>query len=113
MPEFDVYRAGRKIASKSFRKSFYIVKELGVDVLRWEADEEQNSPQQGGIIHVWVQLVSLAPVARYQISFVRSDWQLIMDGMSKERRFYPKIEIETGVIELRHNDYNFVCSFGY
>lgn len=111
MPVFEIYCSGKKIAEKRFRSNFYVVKELNEERLRWEADEEQRYQKKGGEIHIWIQTISTAPVARRQILFVRPDWQLCINGTTMEQKFYSEVDVEGKLIELRHSDYSFCCSF--
>jgi hypothetical protein len=106
MPLFEIYRGGKAIASKEFENQFFIVNELDNDVLRWEADGESRS-RKGGVIHIWVQSASTTP----QISFLRPDWRLTIDGVQLEPRFYEDIDVGGKTIELQYNDYCFVCRF--
>lgn len=107
MPTVHVYLAGKRIVSKEFCSNFYVIKDLARNELFWEADDEQGSSIRAGEIHVWIQRASLAP----QISFVRPDWQLVMDGVVMDQAFYTEVDVEGKTIELKHNDYRFVCSF--
>lgn len=110
MPTFEIYQAGRRVASKQFRGNFYIVKELD-NTLSWEADEEQGRSKKGGAFQIWVQTLSLAPPKR-QILFVRPDWKLIIDGVEMDQQYYEAVDVEGKTIELHHGDYGFVCTFG-
>jgi hypothetical protein len=102
-----IYRAGRKIVSKEFQNKFWISKEITGDELFWEADEEQHLPK-GGIFQIWILGASSTPM----IAFVAPDWQVIIDGVALEQGPYDDhIGINGKTVELRHNDYRFVCSF--
>jgi len=111
MPEVDIYYNGKKIETKQFSRSFYIIKELGSERLYWETGQEQRSSQEGGEIHIWIQTVSSSPRVRRRIIFVRPDWQLVVDGTIMEKRFYTELEVEGRAIELRYNNYCFICLF--
>jgi len=107
MPTIHIYQTRGKVASREFRNSFYIVKEIGKNKLFWEADEEQGSSGRGGKIHIWIQRASYAPL----ISFVRPDWRLIIDGIVMDQGLYTEVDVEGKTIELQYNDYRFVCAF--
>lgn len=107
MPVFEIRYQGENIASKVFRSNFYVVKFLEKDDLYWEADEEQALSKKGGEIHIWVQNASKSPL----ISFVRPDWQLIVDGVSFERNFHTEIDVDGRTVELQYGEYCFLCAF--
>ena len=107
MPTIHIYQDGKKIESKEFRDQFYIIKNIDNDRLYWETGEEQRLSARGGVIHIWIQNASSCP----KISFVRTDWQLIIDGVALERNLYEQIDVSGKTIELRYRNYQFVCSF--
>lgn len=109
MPRFEIYQLGKKIGTKDFRGAFYVIKEIDSDELRWEADEE-GAASGGGVIHIWVQTLSTTGIVQRQISFVRPDWQLIIDGTAMEHKFYQYVDVTGKTVELQYNDYRFVCS---
>jgi hypothetical protein len=103
----DIYWARKKIAFKNFIGNFYIVKDLETNELFWEADQEQRYPSTRiGEFQIWIQQANSAP----QISFVRPDWQLVIEGIVMERAFYTEVDIAEKTVELKHEDYRFVCS---
>ena len=108
MPTMHIYRAGRKIASKEFQNRFDISKEIRGDELFWEADEEQHLPK-GGIFQIWLWGASSTPM----IAFVAPGWQVILNGVTLERRLCDDHIWINGntAVELQHNDYRFVCFF--
>lgn len=106
MPMMQIQRANKPTESKPFCNSFYIILRLD-GTLVWESDEKQGRDKQGGVFHVWIQSGSFNPI----LSFVRPDWQLILDGNLMPQGFYEKVPLSGRVMELLYQDYSFVCVF--
>lgn len=106
MNTIDIYLADKRIESKNFIGNFYIIKDSGTDELFWKADGEQDPLSRTGEFQIWIQRANTAPL----ISFVRPDWQLILDGIVMEQVFYSEVDIAGKVVELKYDNYRFVCS---
>ena len=121
MLTINIYKSGKKIDTKSFKKNFYILKdEQG---LYWETGEEQyekaeiardnkelgKTLRKGGVFEIWIRArLSLSPA---DIQLIKPDWQLIIDGIVMERGVYADVYVSGKTIELVHGEYRFVCSF--
>jgi hypothetical protein len=102
----DIYLAEEKIASENFTGNFYIIKDLKTNKLFWKADSEQYPSNDTGMFQIWIQRANRAA----SISFILPDWQLAIDGVSLEQSFYSDVNISGRIVELKYNNYRFVCS---
>jgi hypothetical protein len=68
----------------------------------------ENGPCPPRVIKIWIQLREEGPL----LCYVLPDWQLIIDGVWMEKKFYQDItNIEGKEVELRYKDYRFVFQF--
>jgi hypothetical protein len=105
-PFVEIYLKGAPVGVECFKRSFYIVETLSGDIL-WHAGEQKDSRR--GEIKVWIQQADTSP----RILYVLPDWQVFINGVEQESRFYDSIENLNGqVVELRYREYQFVFHFG-
>ena len=101
----EIYHKKNKIGTEHFRLEFYIIESLSGEIY-WYTGEQPKSG--GGEIKIWVQRANTVP----RILTVLPDWQLFIDGVRQESKFYDSVENLSGkVVELRHKDYRFVFRF--
>ncbi len=106
MPTVEIIHHKTRVGVEGFKRNFYILQEhLSGGEIFWNADGKNPRP---GVIMSWIQLADTNP----RIAGVLPDWQLVIDGVEQETKFYPEVENLSGkVVELRHNDYRFIFTF--
>lgn len=102
----EIFHNGTQISTEYFKRSFYILQEkFSGGELFWSVDD--TNPRAGVIVS-WVQLADTNP----RIAGVLPDWQLVIDEIKQDIKFYPEVENLRGkLVELRHNEYQFVFHF--
>lgn len=102
MTTVTIYKNSEEIALVPIKQEFYII-ETEFYELYWF--EEELPPNKGGCVRIWLQAVDFDP----NIGFVLPDWQLIINDVWMEKKFYSPLEnIKGKKVELRHEDYTFV-----
>ncbi len=106
MKTVAVYENDEKIDECTIRLDFYVVEGLSGEIFWYPGEQEEAG--RGGGIKVWVQGASTVPC----ISYVLPDWQLIIDGVKQDSKFYDGVENLGGkIVELQHKEYRFVFDF--
>jgi len=101
----EIYYRQTRIAIEKIERNFFVMESLSGELF-WQAD-----PQSGdkvGEIKIWVQHADTAP----RILGVLPDWQLVVDGVPMEARFYDSIEnLKDKIVELQYKKYRFEFFF--
>lgn len=104
MSTVTVYKNKDEVFYNTIHQEFHIWEDTA-GRLCWDETENVNGP---GVIKVWLQVVGSTP----RIPFVLPDWQLIVDGLWMEKKFYPEVEdLQGREVELQYNEYRFVFQF--
>jgi hypothetical protein len=105
MAKVEVHIDNIQIYSDSFKRDFYISESLSGELF-WYTSE--NPKLGGGIFKSWIQMADNTP----RILTVLPDWELIIDGVVQELKFYDSVENLAGkLVELRYNKYRFIFNF--
>ena len=101
----EVYYRNTRIDIEHFKREFYISERLTGELF-WYTGERPKSG--GGVFKIWVQMADTTP----RITPVLPDWQLFIDGVRQESKFYDSLEDLSGrIVELRYKEYKFVFHF--
>ena len=102
MTAVTIYYNDKEITTEPIQHEFYIVEDSSGELFWYEKDP---GPSRTGVYKFWLQSVAYNP----RILFVLPDWQLIMDNIWLEKKFYSEIEDLKGkVLELVYEAYRFV-----
>ncbi|HEX5944512.1 MAG TPA: hypothetical protein VFY66_19670 [Anaerolineales bacterium] len=100
MPAITVYKNNDEIDYEFVDQEYFIVEAPSSELLWFEKDVHRP-----GTIKIWLQVREKKPL----LCFVLPDWQLIIDGVWMERKFYQDIEGLGGKeVELHYKEYRFV-----
>lgn len=100
MHTVTIYKDDDAIDHRTIELEFLII-ETPSGELRW-FEKDVSSP---GVIKIWLQIREGNPL----LCFVLPDWQVIIDGIWMEKKFYQDIEeLEGKEVELRYGKYRFV-----
>lgn len=103
MTTVTVYVNSKIVFFEVINHEFYIV-EASTGELSWFEKDDSNKT---GTIKVWLQSTDYTP----RLLYVLPDWQLIIDNVWMEKKFYSELEgLEGKTIELRCNNYRFIFS---
>ncbi|MEM7347313.1 MAG: hypothetical protein AAF485_23995 [Chloroflexota bacterium] len=104
MPIMNVYLKDKELASEKFEHNFFVVK--NDYELFWGEENKLTTHKLTGSVLIWMRSISVWP----EVSFVLSDWQLLLDGVDVSQIYQEgPIDIEGKTVDLRHNNYRFVC----
>lgn len=100
MPTITIYQNNNEIGHETINQEYYIV-ETPTEELIW-FEKEINRP---GTVKIWLQIRGNKPL----LCFVLPDWQLIINGIWMEKKFYQDLEDLSGKeVELRYKEHRFV-----
>ncbi len=104
MATVKVFRDHQEVFQSNISDQFSI-RQTSTDDLVWYDD---NITKQSGDLQVWVQAISFEP----RLAFLYPHWQLIIDSIRMEQKFYPLVEDLKGKeVELRYKEYQFIFQF--
>src|SRR5688572_13186497 len=102
MSTVTIYKDNHEVFHNMIHQEFYIV-EASNGELFWHGTENINRP---GVFKFSLQFAS----STTRLPFVLPDWQLIIDDVWMEKKFYEDIEdlieLKGKVIELRYKEYS-------
>jgi hypothetical protein len=102
MTSVAIYYKNKKLREEIIHREFYIVEDPSGQLFWYEKDPDVS---RSGTYKVWIQSIGHTP----RILFVLPDWQLIIDDVWMEKKFYSNIEnLEGKKLELRNKEYKFV-----
>jgi hypothetical protein len=110
MTTITVYKDTNEISHENIKLEYYIV-ETSLGELFWF--EKEPSPTTGGSLRIWLQN-RIQPNGQdsFLLCYVLPSWQLIIDGVWLEKKFYEDIRNLSGNnLELRYEEYRFVFQF--
>lgn len=102
----EIYRDGKLLSKEYFLSLFLFIDNDNSQEMTWETDV---SPKKGaGVIIIWVQSAEVNP----NISFVRPDCELSIDGILYERKFYTDVsDIKQKRVEISYKNYRLRFEF--
>jgi hypothetical protein len=102
MTTVTIYHNNREITTELIQHEFYIVEDSSKQLFWYE---KKTNTTRSGEFKFWLQTVDYEP----SIPFIPPEWQLIIDGIWMEKKFYHELEDLKGkVLELMYEDYRFV-----
>src|SRR4030095_15614055 len=107
MTTITVDKDTKKISHEIIKLEYYIV-ETSLGELFWF--EKEPDPPRGGSLRIWLQN-RIQPNGQdsFLLCYVLPSWQLIIDGVWLEKKFYEAIDNLSGkTLELRYEEYRFV-----
>jgi hypothetical protein len=110
MTTITVYKADNKISHENIKQEYYIVESLLGDLLWFEKEPD---PPRSGAIKIWLQnRIKSTGQDSFLLCYVLPSWQVIIDGVWMEKKFYEDITKLSGkTLELRYEEYRFVFHF--
>jgi hypothetical protein len=110
MTTITVYKDDNEINHESIKQEYYIA-EASSGELFWH--EKELYPPRGGALKIWLQnRIQQNGVDAFLLCYVFPDWQLIIDGVWMEKKFYQDMDNLNGKqLELRYKEYRFVFQF--
>jgi hypothetical protein len=104
MSSVTVYQNDKQVFHANILDQFHIEAIPTGELIWYEVTEiEQNATRQ-----VWIQKIGFDP----KVAFLCPDWQLVIDGVWMEKKFYPEVEyLKDKKVELRYKEYRFVFQF--
>lgn len=108
MTTITVYQNDKEVVCQKISQEYYIVETSQGELIWYE--KEQSSP---GVLKIWLHKTMQANGSEsFLLRYVLPDWQLIIDGVWMEKKFYEDIEDLFGkILELQYKDYRFVFQF--
>ncbi len=101
----EIYQKGKLLAKEYFKDHFLLLENSVIGMV-WTIDDAVS--KEGGVIMVWVHSASADPT----IHFVRSDWELTIDGNVLERKFYTDVsDLKQKTVELSYEEYHLRIQF--
>ncbi len=110
MATITVYKEDEEINHENINREYYIV-ETSSGELSWF--EHEQAPSSGGALRIWLQnRIQPSGKDSFLLCYVLPDWQLILDGVWMEKKFYEDIDNLSGKnLELLYKEYRFVFQF--
>ncbi len=106
MTTVTIFQNSEQIDLIRIKKEFYIVEKSDGELYWYERVE--NSPYKTGVLEIWLQSVAYDP----RILYVSADWQIIIDDLWMEKKFYSELEnLQGKKVELRYKNFGFVFNF--
>jgi hypothetical protein len=104
MPTIRVYKNYEQVAHETIYEQYSIIESYSGEKIFWF----ENEPCPPGVIKIWLQLREEGLL----LCYVLPDWQLIIDGVWMEKKFYQDIKDIAGKeVELRYKEYRFLFQF--
>lgn len=105
MATVEVFQNRKSIFTGFFKRNLYIEEDHASGEIFWSIDGQNK---RVGVIRSWIRRSDSSP----QILGVLPEWQLIIDGIPQEKKFYETVEdLKDKIIELEYQDYRFVVNF--
>jgi hypothetical protein len=110
MSTITIYEHDKEISRENINQEYYIV-ETSAGELFWF--EKEPLKPRGGVIKIWLQnRKQQNGKDAFLLCYVLPDWQLIIDGIWMEKKFYEDVDNLSGKsLELRYKQYRFVFQF--
>jgi hypothetical protein len=108
MATVTVYKGDEEVSHENVNQEYYIVESSSGELFWYE--QGQSSP---GTLKIWLQnRIERSGKDSFLLCYVLPDWQLIIDGVWMEKKFYEDIDNLRGKnVELRYKDFRFVFQF--
>lgn len=107
MSNVKVFHNDEEVFQSNISDQFSI-RETSTGDLVWFDD---NNTKQYGDLQVWVQAIDAIDLEP-RLAFLYPQWQLIVDSVRMEQKFYNIVEYLKGKeVELQYKDYRFVFQF--
>ena len=109
MATITVHKGNEEVSHEIINTECYIM-ETSSGELFWY---EQERSSQGGALRIWLQnRIEPSGKDSFLLCYVLPDWQLILDGIWMEKKFYQDIDNLSGRnVELRYKEFRFVFQF--